>query len=160
MGIPPRCIVILALFVATISVAPAQETASHLKPIVVPEKEMAARLANYVAPKLPDGAMPKRCSNALVILDVDIDGSGKVSSVVVVSGFEQLGDSAQKAVTQWTYRPYEKQGLPVPVQTRVSIWYLGDGQTFPVFSPKGKDGKTLPMPPNCGPPIRVEKAPG
>jgi TonB family protein len=154
---PTRRIVVGALLLAIMPAAPAQDNATHLRPVVVSEKEMAARLANYVAPKVPDGAVGKRCSNALVILDVIIDGSGKVSNVVVVSGFEQLGESAQTAVTQWTYRPYEKGGLPVPVQTRVSLWYLGDGRAFPMFSLEGKDGKAFPMPSNCGPPIRVEK---
>jgi len=123
------------------------------KAIDVPEKEMAKRLVHMVAPKLPEGAIGK-CSNALVMLHVTIDGQGKVINEEFLSGYDTLKDSALAAVKEWTYKPYEQQGSSTAVRTRVSIFYLGDGQSFPMYSPDGeggvKGGDSLPLPSGCG----------
>jgi TonB family protein len=130
------------------------------KAAVVPETVMAARLSHFVAPKPPEGVLGKRCSNALVMLRVTVDENGRVSDVEFLSGYEELRDSTITAVNQWTYKPYKKHGRPVIIQTQVSVFYLGDGQSFPMYSPDGKGGvkggNAIPLPAGCnsGPSIK------
>jgi len=146
----------------TLTTCRGQDATTSRKPIEVPETEMAKRLANAVAPELPKGAL-RECSNALVMLRITIDESGSVISEEFVSGFSEFNESATAAVKQWTYKPYEKHGHAVAVQTRVSIFYLGDGESFPMYSPDGKGGvkggNTLPLPPGCGPGVVVKRTP-
>jgi TonB family protein len=123
---------------------------------------MAARVSKVVAPTLPKQAIGK-CSNALVMLKVTVDESGNVSNVDFLSGFEELKDSAVTAMKQWTYKPYEQHGHPIAIQTRVSIFYLGDGQTFPMYTPDGKGGvkggNAIPLPPGCGSGPLIKRTP-
>ncbi|HEY0796937.1 MAG TPA: energy transducer TonB [Acidisarcina sp.] len=128
----------------------------------VPESVMAAGLEHVSAPTLPKGTIGK-CSNAIVVLKVSIDKSGKVSDQDFVSGFEELKDSALAAIKDWTYKPYEQHGKAVAVQTTASIFYLGDGESFPVYSPNGKGGvkggNMLPLPPGCGSGPTIKRTP-
>lgn len=136
-----------------IAISSAQDVGSPQTVQEVPERIMAARLVNVVAPNLPEHALMK-CSNAMVIVRVIIGQDGKVSSAEFKSGFSELHDSALAAIKQWTYKPYGKHRHFIPVQTDVSIFYLGDGETFPMYSPNGKGGvkggNVIPLPPGCG----------
>ena len=140
----------------------AQEEKGSLQIIEVPETLMAGRLINVVAPKLPVGAI-KACSNAMVVLKITIDRTGAVGEEVFASGYDELKEPALTAVKQWAYKPYEKSGKPVPVHTQVSLFFLGDGQAFPVYSPDGKGkvkgGNVIPLPAGCGPDIRIQRTP-
>jgi TonB family protein len=122
-------------------------------PLEIPEKIVAGRLLSTVAPKMPEGSL-KRCSNALVMLKITIDANGKVKDAAVLSGYDELKDSSVAAVKQWTYKPFEQSGHTIAVSTRVSLFYLGDGESFPMYSPDGKGGvkggNMLPLPPGCG----------
>lgn len=55
---------------------------------------------------------------------------------------------------QWTYKPFEQNGRAVAVRSRVSLFDLGDGESFPMYSPDGKGGvkgdNLLPLPAGCG----------
>jgi hypothetical protein len=129
--------------------------------IEVPETVMASHLDHSVPPTLPTGAV-SRCSNSMAVVKVVIDTNGKVIDQIYTSGFEELKEPSLNAVRQWTYKPFELEGKTVPVQTQVSMFYLGDGTSFPVYSPDGKGGvkggKTLPMPPGCGPAINIKRS--
>ncbi|HEX4311765.1 MAG TPA: energy transducer TonB [Acidobacteriaceae bacterium] len=91
----------------------------------------------------------------MVVLKVQIDETGKVKDATFESGFDELRAPSLTAVKQWTYKPYEQNRHAVSVETRISIFYLGDGESFPMYSPNGKGGvkggKFLPLPPGCGP---------
>jgi len=160
LSIGVRGLVWLALSASILMCGFAQGTATKPKAIEVPEKEMAKHLSKVVPLGPPEGTVA-RCSNALVELRVTIDENGHVSNAEFSSGFSEFKDSATTAVKQWTYTPYEQHGKPVSVQTTVSIFYLGDGESFPMYSPDGKGGvkggNTLPMPPGCGGSIGVKK---
>jgi hypothetical protein len=148
-----RSLIWSVLVASTLTYCFAQDGGTRPKAVEVPETEMAKRLSNVVPPKLPEGAIGK-CSNALVMLKVTIDEGGKVSSEEFLSGFSELRDSAMTAIEQWTYKPYKQHGHPTAVQTRVSVFYLGDGESFPMYSPNGKggvkSGNMIPLPPGCG----------
>jgi hypothetical protein len=143
----------------------AQNEATVAAPPEIPEKVMAAHLLSSPAGKLPEGFL-KRCSNALVMLKITVDESGKIMDEEVTSGYSELKDPSLKAVRQWIYKPYEQNGRAIPVSSRVSLFYLGDGESFPMYSPDGKGGvkggNMLPLPPGCntGPTIlRVPQTP-
>jgi hypothetical protein len=143
----------LVLFVFALAHCSAQDGGTSAKAVEVPETVMAKRLDHVVPPKLPEGAIQK-CSNAMVILKVAVDEKGKVSGAEFVSGFDELKDSAMAAIKEWTYKPYEHHGHAIAVHTSVSIFYLGDGESFPVYMPDGKGGvkggNMIPLPPGCG----------
>jgi hypothetical protein len=124
------------------------------KAISVPEKTMAARLLTYATPSLPKPSSTNHCSNALAVVHVVVDVDGKVKSVDFLSGFAELREPALTAVKQWSYKPYMVDGQPVAVETKASIFYLGDGEALPMFVPDGKGGtkggNALPLPPDCG----------
>jgi hypothetical protein len=157
-----RSMLRLALFVPALAHSSAQEGGTSAKAVEVSETVMAKRLDHIVAPKLPEGAVGK-CSNAMVILKVTIDENGKVRDEEFVSGFGELKDSAMTAIKQWTYKPYEQHGNAIAVHTRVSIFYLGDGESFPVYSPDGKGGvkggNMIPLPPGCGSGPVIKRSP-
>jgi TonB family protein len=140
----------------------AQDAAPALKAPQVPEPEMAKRLKNVVAPKLPDGALQK-CSNAMVMLKITINETGKVIDEEVTSGYPELKQAAVTAIKQWTYKPFERHGNAITVQTQVSIFFLGDGESFPMYSPDGKGGvkggNMIPMPPGCGAGPSIKRQP-
>lgn len=137
-------------------VVTAQEAPKSSQVPKVPGKVMAARLLTTVTPKAP--AMPK-CSNRMVTLDVVIGEDGKISSLKVLSGFEEFKQSALTAVRQWTYKPYIENGVPASVETTVEVFYPGAGNPGPLLVPDGKGGVKggdfLSMPPECGPPLKV-----
>lgn len=158
-----RLLSLSAFCIAAFTYCPAQDTKSASNVIVVPEKVMAAQLSNFVAPKVSKPPLANKCSNALATLKVDVDESGKVTSATFLSGFDELKGPSLDAVTQWRYKPYKQRGHPVAVETRVSIFYLRDGETFPMYSPNGKDGvkggDSLPLPPGCNPGPVIKRSP-
>ena len=144
-------IVAFSLFVFSGSAAAvAQET----KPIVVPEKTMAARLLTYETPALSKPTSTNRCSNALAIAHVVVDVDGKVSSAEYVSGYSEFKDPTLAAVRQWSYKPYAVDGKPIVVETQASVFYLGDGESMHVYLPDGKGGtkggNMISLPSGCG----------
>jgi hypothetical protein len=96
-------------------------------------------------------------------LKIIVNEDGKVSRVEFLSGFKELQEPSVAAVKQWSYKPYEMDGHPVAVETSVSIFYLGDGESFPMYVPDGKGGtkggSTLPLPPDCGPGPQIKRPP-
>jgi len=145
----------LVIAVANIAVAAGsfvQQTDSNA--VVVPEKTMAARLVNYATPNLLKPTSTNRCSNALARVKVFVDESGKVSGAEYLSGYAELKEPALAAVRQWLYKPYLVNGHPVAVETQASIFYLGDGESLPMYLPDGsgkvKGGNVLPLPAGCG----------
>jgi TonB family protein len=148
----------LACVLAT-GVVAAQEAPESPPVLKVSEKVMAARLLTTVTPEVQ--TMPK-CSNRMVTLDVIIGEDGRVSSLKVLGGFEEFKKSALAAVKQWTYKPYLENGVPTSVETTVQVFYPGTGNPGPLLAPDGKGGVKggdfLPMPPECGPPIKLKPA--
>jgi hypothetical protein len=111
--------------------------AQEVKPLVVPEKTMAARLQTYETPPLSKPMSANRCSNALAVVHVVVDADGKVISVDYVSGYSELKDPALAAVQRWSYKPYVIDGKPVVVETRASVFYLGMANLCPCTYQRG-----------------------
>jgi TonB family protein len=157
-----RSLICSVLVVSVLPRCLAQDATTSRKAVQVPETEMAKRLLNVVAPKLPEGALLK-CSNALLMLKITIDETGKVSDAEVRSGYAELRESAITAIKQWTYKAFEQHGNAIAVRTQVSIFYLGDGEFFPMYSPDGKGGfkggNMIPLPPGCGAGPTIKRQP-
>jgi hypothetical protein len=141
----------------------AQQNVSPTVAAEVPEKVMAANLLQSLPVVLPVGAIPVKCSNRLVVLDVTVDEQGKVIGAKKISGFAELIDPSIASVKQWTYKPFMQNGVATPAHTRVSIFLLGDGESFPMYKPDGKGGakggNMIPMPPDCALGPRIKSAP-
>ena len=136
---PARVLRGLVLLLPSYAFCAAQSESNVAAPPEIPEKVMAAHLLSSPGAKLPEGFL-KRCSNALVMLKITVFESGKIMDEEVTSGYDELKDPSLKAVRQWTYKPYEQNGRAIPVSSRVSLFYLGDGESFPMYSPDGKGG--------------------
>jgi len=83
-------------------------------------KSSANRLIHQVEPEYPPEARAKGIQGP-VVLDVQVEGDGRVGSVNVVSGDPALSEAAVRAVKQWVYQPFSVNGKPVERQTRVTI---------------------------------------
>jgi len=67
---------------------------------------------------------PKNHVSGTVVLDATISTKGGVESLRVISGPTSLQKAALDAVRQWIYRPYLLNGIPVEVETTISIVFL------------------------------------
>ncbi len=88
--------------------------------IILSSKGAEKRLAHGVPPKYPAEARSSDAQGTVVLKEV-VDESGKVAGVRLVEGNAALADAAIKAVKQWRYRPYERDGKALPFQTVVII---------------------------------------
>ena len=160
--LPARVLMGLMLLLPSYIFCAPQSESIIAAPPEIPEKVMAAHLLSSPAARLPDGFL-KRCSNAMVMLKITIDEGGKVIGEEVTRGYDELKDPSVTAVRQWTRKPYEQNGRAIPIQSRVSLFYLGDGESFPMYSPDGKGGvkggKMLPLPPGCNTGPKIVREP-
>jgi outer membrane biosynthesis protein TonB len=108
----------------TATVAQAQQPHRvHVKEDVQKEK-----LVHMVSPLYPPASLKRM--DGTVVLHVLIGKRSAVKSAKYVSGPENLMTSAVNAVLQWRYKPTLMNGLPVEVDTTVSV----------VFPPLAKEG--------------------
>jgi len=82
-----------------------------------------AKLISSVLPDYPNQAKIQRISGD-VIIDVTIDGTGKVTKMQVVSGPMILREAALRAVGQWKYQPALLDGKPTPTHATVTVKFL------------------------------------
>jgi outer membrane biosynthesis protein TonB len=57
------------------------------------------------------------------VLHAIIGKDGKIRSLKVVSGPDELAHSALDVVRQWTYKPYLLNGNPTEVETTITVNY-------------------------------------
>jgi TonB family protein len=86
--------------------------------IILSSKGAEKRLAHSVPAKYPAGAVTGGAQGTLVLKEV-VDENGKVAGVKLVEGDPALANAAIKAVKQWRYRPYMRDGRAQPFQTVV-----------------------------------------
>jgi protein TonB len=56
-----------------------------------------------------------------VQLDAMIDKEGKIANLKVLKGDAVLARAAMDAVRQWRYKPYYLDGVPVDIQTQITV---------------------------------------
>lgn len=79
-----------------------------------------AHLVHEVQPEYPPEAGRERIEGTVVLLAV-IGSDGIVQNVQVVSGVPILAQAAIEAVKQWRYKPYLLNGVPVEIDSRITI---------------------------------------
>ena len=88
--------------------------------VILSSKGAEKRLVRQVPPAFPNGATASQLEGT-VVLKTLVDDTGKVESVHLVEGNPALADPAIRAVEQWRYRPYIRDGKSLPFQTIVLV---------------------------------------
>ena len=74
-------------------------------------------------------------ARGVVALTARVDSDGTVRTVRVVSGNRALAAAAVRAVRQWRYRPYLKDGQPVATETNIVISFISNDAISMSFPP-------------------------
>lgn len=96
--------------------------ASPEEPLNVPPGVIAGNKVSGSIPKYPQAAKKARIQGT-VELDAVIGKDGSIEHLEVVSGPEELQQSALDAVRDWKYKPYLLNGDPVEVKTTINVIY-------------------------------------
>jgi TonB family protein len=91
-------------------------------PYTVPANEMQTYVLTKVPPVYPEEAKKARIQGK-VVLNAIIGKDGSVENLAVVSGPNELQQSALDAVRQWTYKPFLMNGDAVEVKTSINVIY-------------------------------------
>jgi periplasmic protein TonB len=91
-----------------------------VKRIRVASRVAEANLIHDVPPQYPPEAGRERIEGTVVVLAV-ISTDGSVQDVQVLSGLPILAQAAVEAVKQWRYKPYLLNGVPVEIDSRITI---------------------------------------
>lgn len=81
---------------------------------------MGGMILQKYAPSYPKDAKEAGVQGTVVIA-AEIDTTGHISDLKVVSGPLMLRQAALDAVRKWVYRPYFFNGNPVPVRTQMNV---------------------------------------
>lgn len=92
--------------------------ASHR--VKVSEVVASSLIAQKTPMKYPDAARNSGVQGT-VVLNVVVSETGDVKNVTVVSGDPLLAQAAADAVKQWKYKPYTVDGVPMEIETQVSV---------------------------------------
>ncbi|HWR35841.1 MAG TPA: energy transducer TonB [Clostridia bacterium] len=103
---------ILALNVAP-AVAP---TVVRPRPSVL----LQGNLVRRIEPAYPAKARLARVQGPVLLAAV-IDADGNIANLKVISGHPFLAEAALDAVRQWRYRPYVLNGVPIEVETQITV---------------------------------------
>jgi protein TonB len=91
-----------------------------VQPINLPEDLSQALLLQKVTPSYPEQALKAGLQGA-VVLQAWIGADGSIRDLKLMDGSLLLGQAAVKAVRQWRYRPYLRNGVAVEAQTYVTV---------------------------------------
>ncbi|MGB6677032.1 MAG: TonB family protein [Terriglobales bacterium] len=104
---------------------PASQKPSQPPPVYVPAEAMERLLIHKIEPIYPDAARQTNIQG-IVILDTVIGRDGTVIDVHPISGPDELTPAAVDAVKWWRFQPYQAQGQPVEVETKLAVEFRGD----------------------------------
>jgi TonB family protein len=102
-------------------------TAHAQQVIQVSAKEIQQHIDHKAFPAYPQSAKAAHVQGT-VVFDMRIGVTGKLESMTVVSGPPMLQQAATDCLKQWTFHPFEKDGVAVAAEGKYSlIFLLGDG---------------------------------
>jgi len=81
-----------------------------------------ALIVKQVALEYPSGAQSLHLAGD-ILLTVHLDPSGNLQNIKAVKGPAMLREAAMKAVMQWRFRPYLRDGIAMAVQSEVVIQF-------------------------------------
>jgi TonB family protein len=130
------------------------QTAPPANPPVVPP----ARAALPVTPPAVQGSteVPYPAGaqgDATVVLELDIDNDGRVSSAIVTEGAEPFAEQARRAVLTWSFTPARRGTIPVASRIRARVHFHQEqaapsSPAGPAAAPQGTPMSTrTPAPP-------------
>jgi periplasmic protein TonB len=99
---------------------PVKTEPTPVKRIRVASRVAEANLIHDVPPQYPPEAGRERIEGTVVLLAV-IGTDGTVKDVQVESGPPLLAQAAIEAVKQWRYKPYLLNGVPVELDSRITV---------------------------------------
>jgi protein TonB len=109
-----------AATVRTVSLRRSPSLLSQVEPVSLSEDLSRALLLQKVTPGYPEQALKAGLQGA-VILQAWIGKDGNVRDLKLVDGSLLLGQAAVKAVRQWRYKPYLRNGIAVEAETYVTV---------------------------------------
>ena len=92
-----------------------------------------AVLVKKIDPKYPELAKRTGIQGAVVVRAI-IDREGNVTTASVASGPQQLRGAAVDAIRQWRYQPYILSGVPVEIETTITVNFVLSGTSEQNFS--------------------------
>jgi protein TonB len=84
---------------------------------------MDASLIHRVQPEYPATAKLIRLSGTVQLRAI-IGTDGRVRELEIVGGNPILAQAAVAAVRQWRYQPTQLSGMPVEVQTQITVTFV------------------------------------
>jgi TonB family protein len=109
-----------ATTVRNVSLRRSTSLLSQVEPVNLPEDLSQALLLQRVPPSYPEQALKAGLQGA-VILQAWIGKDGNIRDLKLVDGSLLLGQAAVKAVKQWRYKPYLRNGIAVEAETYVTV---------------------------------------
>jgi TonB family protein len=103
-------------------VPPSEPNSGNPKHVWVSESVMRGLRTQNPTPIYPPEALQAKLQG-LVILTLQINPSGNVDNISLMSGHPMLAPAAIEAVKQWKYKPYLLNGQPVEVETTVRLLF-------------------------------------
>jgi TonB family protein len=102
------------------SSSPEPELPWEKETVILSSKGAEKRLVHHVQPAFPREARAQK-ADGTVVLKTLVGGNGSVAGIRVVEGNPALTSAATKAVKQWRYKPYIRDGSRTPFQTIVIV---------------------------------------
>jgi TonB family protein len=109
-----------AATVRTVSVKRSPSLLGQLEPVSLPEDLSQGLLLQKVPPSYPEQALKAGLQGA-VVLQAWIGRDGSIRDLKLIDGSFLLGQAAVKAVKQWRYKPYLRNGVAVEAETYVTV---------------------------------------
>jgi periplasmic protein TonB len=104
----------------TVSVRRSPSLLSQVEPVTLSENLSQELLLDKVQPSYPEQAL-KAGLQGVVVLQAWIGRDGSIRDLKLVDGSLLLGQAAVKAVRQWRYKPYLRNGVAVEAETTVTV---------------------------------------
>jgi protein TonB len=109
-----------AAMLRTVSLKRSPSLLSQVEPVSLSEDLSRALLLDKVQPSYPEQALKAGLQGA-VVLQAWISKDGSIRDLKLVDGSLLLGKAAVKAVKQWRYKPYVRNGVAVEAETYVTV---------------------------------------
>jgi TonB family protein len=93
------------------------------EPFPVDQDTLQKHVDHRVAPVYPPIAKAAHIQGTIVI-EITVGVTGKIEAMKMVSGPAMLQQAAMDCLKQWTYHPFEKDGVPVAARGPASIIFM------------------------------------
>jgi TonB family protein len=100
--------------------APSMRSQPSLVRVNISQGVSQGLLIKRVQPRYPQNALAMHLQG-VVQLEAMIDKEGKIANMKVLKGDAVLARAAMEAVRQWRYKPYYLDGVPVDIETQITV---------------------------------------